>query len=145
MADLDLTSGDPARADEDTPAGRRRRKRADSTAGTARAEKNSEGEIRAGLTRAFEGLAKARYVRDDDELGDAISEEADAMTGGIVTLTDSVPVLRTPIIVALHLIITLLAFGRVAGILLGRAQERRRAAQEAAEADSNSSFITEVQ
>lgn len=145
MAEIDLEKGDPTRADEDTPAGRRRRRRTESTTGSARTEKAAESEIRAGLERAFDGLAKSRYAREDAELGDAISEEANAMTEGIVTLTDGVPFLRNPIVIALHVIITLLAFGRVTRILIERAQDRRRAAREAAEAEQAGFPITEVQ
>lgn len=145
MPDLDLTKGDPDRADEDTAAGRRRRRRGEPAAGSARATRAAEGEVRAGLEKAFDGLAKSRYAHDDTELGDAISEEAPAMTQGIVTLTDAVPFVRNPIIIGLHLVIVLLAFGRVGGILFDRARQRRRDAQEAAEQAGMEHPLVEVQ
>lgn len=143
MPDLDLEKGDPARADEDTPAGRRRARRGESAAGSARAERAAESEIRVGLEKAFDGLAKSRYAKDDDELGNAITEESPAMTEGIVTLTDAIPFVRNPIIIGLHLIIVLLAFGRVGGILFDRARQRRAERQQEAEQTEN--LIHEVQ
>lgn len=130
MADLDLSTGDPARADEDTPAGRRRRRRREEGESTPRPSK-TDAEIRAGLNHAFEKLAQNRYAKEDPELGDALTEEGPAMTEGIVDLTDKVPVFRQPILVILNLCIVLLAFGRVGGILFDRAQQRRAAAMAA--------------
>lgn len=129
MADIDLEHGDPGRADSDTPTARRRRRRAE-TSGSTASDRKTDSEIRAGLEKAFDGLAKARYARDDDELGDALTEEAPAMTEGIVTLTDAIPFARPPIIIGLHLIIVLLAFGRVGGILFDRARQRRADRQQ---------------
>lgn len=139
MADLDLSTGDPTRADEETPTARRRRRRATQAEESARTEPRTEAEIRAGLKQAFEKLAQNRYAKDDQELGDAISEEGAAMTEGFVTLTDNTPFLRQPFLIILNIVIILLAFGRVGSILIERVQERRavRAAQRQAEADYN--------
>lgn len=125
MAEIDLSTGDPNRADEDTPAGRRRRRRAEAAGEPASQQRKTESEIRSGLNQAFEKLAANRYAKDDQELGDAITEEGPAMTEGIVTLTEGAPVFRQPILILLNVAIILLAFSRVGGILIDRVQQRR--------------------
>lgn len=125
MADeLDLERGDPGRADSASERRRARRtaRQADTeSAGGGKAE----AEIRMQLEGAFERLAKMRDTKEDAELADAIREESDPMTEGIVTLTNSVTPLRFPIIILLNLLITMMAFGRVGGILYQRFQDRR--------------------
>ncbi len=128
--ELDLNVGDPSRADSASERRRKRREGAGPTATETRAEAKIENEVRTQVGRAFDGLAKNRYTSGDIELGDAITEESDAMTDGFVTLTSNVTPLRMPVIIILNLLITLLAFGRVGGIVLTRVQARRHAAQE---------------
>lgn len=129
--ELDLEKGDPGRSDSAKERRRRRSESAGTGTSSTRAEAKVESEVRSQVTRAFEGLAKNRYTHEDIELGDAIAEESDAMTEGFVTLTTNLPVMRMPVVVLLNIIITLLAFGRVGGILLYRLQMRR--AQKQAE------------
>lgn len=138
MAELDLTTGDPARAEDESTTRRRRRTRTTTPSEDTpkRERKSVEGEVREMCTRVFDSWARMRYAKEDTELGDAITEESGPMTEGIVTLTDSVPVFRTPLIILLYLAVTLLAFGRVGGILLSRVQERRRQAQARAEEEA---------
>lgn len=124
--DLDLEHGDPSRGDSASE--RRRRRRESSTGSSAsgtRAEVKADNEVRTQIARAFDGITKNRYTHGDTELADALAEESDAMTEGFVTLTTNVTPLRMPVIIFLNLLITLMAFGRVGAILLGRLQERR--------------------
>lgn len=132
--ELNLERGDPSRSDSAAERRKRRRESASgSTSSSTRAEAKVESEVRSQVARAFDGLAKNRYTHEDIELGDAIAEESDAMTEGFVSLTTNVTALRMPVIILLNVIITLMAFGRVGGILLSRAQERRARKQAEAE------------
>lgn len=117
--DINLERGEPD-ANE-----RRRRRRQQRTDTPPASEGFTAQELRFQLGRAFDGLVKNRETRDDLELAEAIREEGDAMTEGFVALTDNVPVLRMPLVILLNLLITLLAFGRVGGILWGRFKVRR--------------------
>jgi hypothetical protein len=133
--DLDLQTGEPGRSDSASERRARRRKSGDSSSGTSQREQvKIENEVRTQVARAFDGIAKNRYAHDDIELGDAFTEESDAMTEGFVTLTTNVVPLRMPLIVILNLMITLLAFGRVGQILYDRVQVRRETRRMAAEA-----------
>lgn len=120
--DLDLTRGDPARGDASSERRRRRRER---TKEDSPPESFTEREVREQLTRAFDGLAKGRAARGDEELAEAIVEEGDAMTEGFVTLTNNVKPLRLPLVILLNVVITLLAFSRVGSILWYRFTARR--------------------
>jgi hypothetical protein len=131
--DLDLERGDPRRGESDEPTRRRRRTSERKSDDTPKRPDADESEVRTQLARAFDGLAKSREAREDDELAVAIREETEPMTEGFVTLTNNVSFLRMPLILILNLLITLLAFGRVGGILLRRWYERRTMAQEQAE------------
>lgn len=119
--ELDLDRGDRSRANADGESRRRR--------SNTRTEKDPEtildDEVRSQCSRAFEGIAKNRDTHEDEELATAVREEADAMTEGFVSLTTNLTFLRMPFIILLNLIITLLAFGRVGGILFSRFVERR--------------------
>lgn len=121
--DLDLEHGDSSRSDSASE--RRRRRRESSSTTSTRAEAKADNEVRTQVARAFDGITKNRYTHGDTELGDAMAEESDAMTEGFVTLTTNITALRMPVIIFLNLLITLMAFGRVGSILLGRLQERR--------------------
>lgn len=124
--DIDLNAGDPSRADSRSEQRRRRRQAADSKAGKDTGGGGfTETEVRHHLGRAFDGLAKNRETRNDPDLAEAIREEGDAMTEGFVALTENVPPLRLPIVIILNVLITLLAFGRVGGILWERFKIRR--------------------
>lgn len=129
--DLDLNVGDPGRGD--SRAEQRRRRRQTRTEETAPKEGFTEREVRAHLDRAFDGLAKNRDKSGDTDLAEAIREEGDAMTEGFVALTENVKPLRMPLVIILNILITVLAFGRVGGILFERwAARRERRAQERA-------------
>lgn len=123
--DIDLDRGEP-----DDAASRRRRRRQQRTEEPAPSEGFTEREVRDQLTRAFEGIAKNRDARGDGELADAVREEGDAMTEGFVALTSAFTPLRLALVIALNLLITLLAFGRVGSILWYRWTARRAAAQQ---------------
>jgi len=119
--DIDLSKGDPDRADSASERRRRRRQSsADSAKSSSTNESFTEREVREQLGRAFEGLAKGRQARGDEELAEAIAEEGDAMTEGFVALTNNVTPLRFPLVIALNITIVIGAFGRVGGILWGR-------------------------
>ena len=88
-------------------------------------------EIESRLKRTFTNIGKRLRERGDDELGDAFIEEADVMTGGFVSLTNSVKPLRSPLLLLLSVVEVGLAFGRVGSILVTRAVNRReRRAEE---------------
>lgn len=126
--EIDLTRGEPGRGDSTSE--RRRRRRASRSESDSPTESFTEREVRIQLERAFDGLAKGREARGDTDLAEAIREEGDAMTEGFVTLTNNVKPLRLPLVILLNILITLLAFGRVGGILWERfkaRQERKRA------------------
>lgn len=125
--DIDLERGDPGRADS---ASERRKRRRQNTADSGSAQESfTEKEVREQLTRAFDGLAKGRDARGDEELAEAIREEGDAMTEGFVALTNNVKPFRLPLVIILNVVITLLAFGRVGGILWQRFLARRERIQ----------------
>ena len=125
--DIDLSHGEP---DRDSSASERRRRRRETRADSSAAQESfTEREVREQLTRAFDGLAKGREAREDGELAQAIREEGDAMTEGFVTLTNNVKPLRLPLVIILNVVITLLAFGRVGGILWNRWLVRREIRQ----------------
>lgn len=131
--DDDIDLGNP----RETPRERRRRRSSESgksdTPRSSRPEP-SEREVRNLLSNAFDKLAKNRAAKGDDELAEVFTEDADAMSEGVITLTGFAPILRMVAVVALNAIVTLLAFGRLGGILSRRWQERRMARRaEAAE------------
>lgn len=142
--ELDLGRGDPSRADS-TSERRRRRRESRTESNTPASEGITEGELRHQLGRAFDGLAKGREARDDSELADAIREEGEAMTEGFVTLTNNVKALRLPLVILLNVLITILAFGRVGGILWDRYKVRRerRQAERAASLENGVQIIEE--
>lgn len=140
--ELDLT-GRSGAADDDTPRRRRQRRTQQQREEEARGGSNegaTDSELRHQLNRAFQGLIRGREAKGDEELADALKEEGDAMTESFVTLTDNVKPLRMPLVIILNLVITLLAFGRVGGILLTRLTSwrvRRQEAAQQAEAEYN--------
>jgi hypothetical protein len=102
--------------------------------------RKAESELRGRLERTFDRIAEALEGRGDEELSSAISEDAKAMTSGLISLTRAITPLRAPLLILLALVEPLLAFGRVGRILLVRYQMRRVAAammaQEAQDAQS---------
>lgn len=147
--DIDLTGGEPQ---DDVAARRRQRRKERAASGGSKSssasteESFTEREVREGLGRAFEGIAKGRAARGDEELAGAIVEEGDAMTEGFVTLTNNVTALRLPLIIALNVVIVFGAFGRVGGILWGRFttwRAQRQAAYEQTTTQENGVTIIE--
>lgn len=140
---LDLEDGDPELADasprarraaarkatagdSDTPTRKPASKRA-----SAPAQDRTEAEISSRLNRTFDRIAQALDVREDAELADIIREDKEAMGQGIVSLTRSIKVLRSPLLMALNFVEPVLAFGRVGRVLYGRwAYRRWQRAQE---------------
>jgi len=85
----------------------------------------SPDKLRGRLQAVFERLAEWLEGRGDEELAQAIREDAGAMTGGLVAATRPLAWLRQPLLLLLALAEPVLAFGRVGRILLTRWQARR--------------------
>lgn len=137
MDDLDLESGDEDRADA-SPAERRRLAR-EAAEGRARsgntgrqtpkgktqaAAKREDTDVRSKLDRALDRIAKTLETRGDLELAGVIREDHEQIAEGLVSLTSGVRFLRTPLVFLLNVVEPVLAFGRIARILLGRWQDR---------------------
>ncbi len=119
--EFDLEFGDPARASPDEETKTRRRSSTRSSTARAEAEESKiETEIRSRLDRMWQRLVKGRRAKEDDELADAIEEDADAMTEGFMSVTTALPGLRGPVIMGLNILEPVLAFKRVVGILVVR-------------------------
>jgi hypothetical protein len=121
--ELDLERGDASRADATSE--RRSRRRQRDTGSSSRAAASEDAEVEGQLSQAWERVAEWREARDDDELSEAIREDADVMTKGFVSLTSNFKPLRRPLIIFLNVILPLFAFARVGRILLTRWVERR--------------------
>jgi hypothetical protein len=150
---LDLDEGDEQLA-EATPAERRRaaraaadeggsdrsKKKSTSSRSRASVQERVEVELASRLDRTFDRIAAVLQQRGDHELADVINEDKGAMSQGLVSLTRSVKLLRSPLLMSLNLIEPALAFGRIGRTLYVRfaerqariAMERDIAAQEAA-------------
>lgn len=155
---LDLENGDEEMA-EATPAERRAaaRKRATEarqpsvkksttkkSSSSATDKSRLEGELTGRLNRALDRIAKALEARDDDELADTIREDSEAISQGFISLTRSIPLLRSPLVMLLNLLEPALAFGRVGRILYRRwvARSQRIAAErQAAQQEGSPSLV----
>lgn len=147
---LDLEQGEEELANL-SPAARRRAARKGAAEAKQQAKKPSsrarssssglETEISSRLHRVGNRIAEMLSTRGDDELAQAIRDDTDAMSQGLVSLTSNVKFLRGPLLMVLNLIEPSLAFGRVGRILYVRfvnrqariASEREQAAQETAQ------------
>jgi len=108
-----------------------------SSPGTRRTkEQIADSEVSARLERTFDRIIDALEQRDDEELATVMSEDKEAMSRGIVSLTKSVKPLRNPLIMVLNLVEPILAFGRVARILFLRFAERRARVMAEREAEA---------
>lgn len=136
MADdeLDLTGGTPAESREERR--RKRRSSRDSGSGSGGSSGSEDGEVKGRMDRCLDRIAKWRREKGDNELAEAIEEDRQQLTGGFVAITGSFPWLRMPLIHVLNLVEPLLAFGRVARILIGRAADRWRMRQVRRAADA---------
>lgn len=130
MSDLFNLNLETGEASETKPQGssgegekRTRRKRTSATA-------KIETELTNRLERLTNRLAESLEGRQDYELSAALREDAKAMTGSVVSLTTRFPPLRTPLLFVLGLAEPLVAFWRIARILLGRVAERRSSETE---------------
>jgi hypothetical protein len=132
--ELDLEFGDPLRA---SPEGETRRRRRATTEAKSEADDTGavETEIRSRLDRLFDRIVKAREAVEDEELAEVIREDADAMANGFISVTHNVPFLRLPLIMLLNILEPVLAFYRVARILVIRwfARRAERAAAQYAQ------------
>lgn len=91
--------------------------------------------LRGRLVSVFDRIATAAEARGDDELAGIIREDTEVMAAGLVSLTRPIRALRAPIIIALGIIEPVMAFSRVARVMLGRAIERRHMRHEAEDTD----------
>lgn len=141
--ELDLEHGDADLADRieaeneskprirETASSRRRDRVASQKARSAPGASGGDkldAEIASRLDRTFLRISGALQARGDEELSSVVSEDRTAMTQGLVSLTHAVKPLRTPLLMGLNLIEPILAFGRVARILLTRMALRRQQA-----------------
>jgi hypothetical protein len=137
MEDLDLETGDEARA-EASPAERRRLAR-EAAEGKVRsgetgkpktasksqaAVKREDGELRGKLDRALDRIAKTLEARGDHELAEVIREDGEQIAQGLMSLTNGVKFLRGPLVFLLNVVEPVLAFGRITRILYHRWQDR---------------------
>lgn len=96
---------------------------------TATADK----ELRGRLEEVFVRIADAADARGDTELADIVREDGPVMATGLVSLTRPVRALRTPIVMALGIVEPVMAFSRVARMMVYRFFDRRGATVEAPE------------
>lgn len=133
---LDLEEGDEELANA-TPAERRRAARKAATEGKETATKTpsraraavsdrAEAELVSRVSRTLDRIVKVLEAREDDELANIITEDRDAMSQGLVSLTKSIKILRSPFLIALNLVEPTLAFGRVGRVLYVRFMERQQ-------------------
>lgn len=134
MSDLDLETGDEERVAKIAETEARKTKR------SRTGDKNSSSHKRSGnagsergdtdligrLVAAFDRLAEQREARGDSELADAIREDQQAMSRGLVSLTRAITFLRVPLLVLLSFLEPIMAFWHVGGILARRFVERRQ-------------------
>lgn len=137
---LDLEKGDYERAEQIAKEGQERSKRVRSSrggdssgggsssksSGSKTASQRTDTDLVSRLDSAFSRLAEQLAAREDHELAEAIVQDKEAMSKGLVSLTRGVKFLRTPLVVVLNFLEPVLAFWHVGGILLGRFIERRQ-------------------
>lgn len=144
--DIDLSTGDPSRSSPDSERRTRRRSRASgetSAREQQRTEEAFEAEARSRLDRLWDRVVKAREARDDEELAEAVREDAEAMTQGFISITSSVPFLRMPLIMFLNIAEPVLAFNRVGRIIFWRViswRQRRIEAAMQAQAEAEEAY-----
>jgi hypothetical protein len=133
--ELDLTKGDPDRADkiaakhgdeERKPIGKSRRV---SNSGATRQRSTTgskiEAELQSRLERTVDRIVAQLVARQDHELGEALSDDREQIVQGFVSITRTVKWLRNPMLMVLNLVEPALAFWRVGRIILGRWYQRR--------------------
>lgn len=135
---LDLDRGDPDRADRITAAAEggkstsRRSRRDSSSGGSSRksssktASSKSETDLVGRLSSAIVRLADQLDARNDTELAEALREDSDKISRGLVSVTRTVKFLRQPLVLFIGVLEPVLAFWRV-GAILGRRLLQRRA------------------
>jgi hypothetical protein len=96
-----------------------------SSSSSARKKAATDNELKSRLTGVFDRIAEAADARGDEELADIIREDRDVMAGGIVSLTRPFMALRAPVVLALAIVEPVMAFGRLARLMIGRAMVNR--------------------
>src|SRR5438874_815164 len=84
-----------------------------------RTERAWERDLRTRLERTFERLAEWRQGRGDDELAQVFREDSMAMIGGLISIARPLTWLRPVLVLGLTVAEPLLAFGRLARLMLG--------------------------
>jgi hypothetical protein len=90
-----------------------------------RSQRRHRADMKERLYAIFERLAERLEGRGDVELAAMVREDMRAMVGGLDSLARRVPGLSTPILLGLGILEPVLAFGRIARLLLDRWAERR--------------------
>jgi hypothetical protein len=85
----------------------------------------SETDLRSRLTIVFGRIADAADARGDSELATVVREDMDVMATGLVSLTRPFTALRTPLLLVLAIVEPVMAFSRIARLMLGRIVVRR--------------------
>lgn len=123
MADeLDLETGEKTAPDHGKGSGRKRIGRPPGSKDTAT---RLPPQLKPRVIEVIEALANNRQDRGDDELADALRHDENSMAGGIESLVRHVPGAKSPIMLILGVVEPVLAFGRIAGLLLRRIGMRR--------------------
>lgn len=98
-----------------------------------RAERAWERDLRGRLERTLERLSEGLAGRGDNELATIFKEDGAAMIGGVIAIARPLTWLRPVLVTILTVVEPLLAFGRLARVLLRRLGSRRASAWEQAQ------------
>lgn len=137
---LDLEHGDYEKAEQIAKEGQERSKRVrasrsgdsgssgsgSKSSGSKATSQRTDTDLAGRLDSAFSRLSDQLAAREDHELADAIQQDKEAMSKGLVSLTRNLKFLRMPLVVVLNFLEPILAFWHVGGILLRRFVERRQ-------------------
>lgn len=135
MAELDLEKGDAVRAERITlskESSSGEKKPLGGSQGSSRksgstARERGENELTVRVQAVFIKIADMLQRKGDDELEEAVRDNAPAMSQGFVSLTRNIRWLRSPLLLFLNLVEPALAFWDVGTILVARWYARRTA------------------
>jgi hypothetical protein len=134
MPELDLTTGDRKGTGTRGSSSSSPKTRASSANRDSAKESQpamSDSVLKTKLNEVFTDLAEWRGKKGDDELAEALEESREDMADGLVALTKTVKLLRTPLAFAVNFVKPILAFGKPARILAPRIVTWRSSRQQA--------------
>lgn len=85
----------------------------------------SDADLKTRLGGVFDRLAESASVRGDDELAEVIREDGPTMVNALVSMTRPFKALRAPLVLLLGVAEPVIAFQRVARIVISRVMFRR--------------------